>query len=1263
MQDMNNLNCISYNVKGLGNPIKRKKILSQLKKLHCSIAMIQETHLSEIEHQKLKREWVDQVYSSSFERGRKRGVAILLNKSVYFNHTQTVNDKEGRYIMVRGTIDGIKITLLNLYAPNEDCIDFFKNIATLLADKADGIVLIGGDFNCILRQNMDRLPAETGSVSRKSSTLRAMMCELGLVDVWRHLHPREKDFTFMSQVHGSYSRLDMFLMSGSDLYRASVCKIEPITISDHAPVILKINIGPIKQFKYWRLNVSLLNDELVKEEIHKDLINYFDINDNGTVSPSILWEGAKAVMRGSIIAISSRLKKQRLAQQDTLEREIKKLETEHQQSKKQEVLQTLKETRKKLDDLLTYQTEGALRFINRKYYEMGNRASRLLAFQLRKAQSSRTVHKIKGPDSDKILTQPKDITEAFASYYRRLYEEEADPHKNERMESFFKSIKLAKLTSEEANMLSLPITEEEIRENIVKLKNNRAPGIDGFSGEYYKAYVNELTPVLCKVYNYALTKEDPPGSWSEAIISVIHKDNKDPTQCASYRPISLLCVDLKILTSIIAKRIQNYIHKLVKPDQTGFINNRQGVDNVRRALNLQASAAKRDTPSMLLSLDAEKAFDRVDWTFLQQTLRYMGFNNTFVKWIGIFYKNPRSKVRVNGHCSDFFPLGRGTRQGDSMSPSLFALSIEPLAELIRTNPLIQGISDEGMIQHKLALFADDILLFLERPMVSIPALLNSLNDYSAVSGYKINANKSEAMMISGEWPSQLDELVSFRRSKQGFRYLGVILTPKPTQLYSENYSRLVREINQDLTRWDVLPLSLLGRIESVRMNILPRLLFLFQSLPILVPQSTFKLLEKLISKFIWQNRRPRIRLKILMTSKEKGGLGLPNLKMYYWAAQLRAIVAWMVKDEETGWVSIEQNSLPGISISTLPFLSKQSQKKIKIDNIWVKNTLKVWNNVQKQLKGSVALSRAMPILGNIEFLPSLVDNTYRRWAEKGLKIMNELFDGNTLKSFSQLQDKFDLPSSDLYRYLQIRHYITKHTDWDSIKRHPINIEIHFILSFQQTVLTKHQVSHMYKRLMIDTSDNTLHIKGQWEMELNTTIDDDTWEDICTACHKGVGSQMWKEFDWKVKIRFFRTPLKVSMFKNNATDKCWRNCGMVGDHTHIFWDCPVIQTYWKGIKEELEKIFGTDIPLDPLFFLLEKTQEELFTKDQCYMLHILLMIAKKIITINWMKPSPPTIAQWIQKVRQVNTMENMTAILQLKVPIFVRRWTPVILYLN
>lgn len=111
-------------------------------------------------------------------------------------------------------------------------------------------------------------------------------------------------------------------------------------------------------------------------------------------------------------------------------------------------------------------------------------------------------------------------------------------------------------------------------EAIAKLRNNKSPGADGYAGEYYKIFENELTPILCKVYNYALNSGDIPKSWSEAIITVLHKEGKDPINCTSYRPISLLCVDYKILTSILATRIQNYIKKLVKREQTGFIRGR-----------------------------------------------------------------------------------------------------------------------------------------------------------------------------------------------------------------------------------------------------------------------------------------------------------------------------------------------------------------------------------------------------------------------------------------------------------------------------------------------------------------------------------------------------------------------------------------------------------------------------------------------------------------------------------------------------------------
>lgn len=174
--------------------------MNQLKTLKCGVAMLQETHLSEQEHLKLKREWVDQIFSVSYNGGRKRGVASLISKAVYFTNEGVIKDKDGRYVMVVGTIEGTRITFLNLYAPNEDCPNFFKKISLLMADKAQGIIVMEGDFNCVLNPYMDRLPIEKQAQSHKTNTVLGMMNEMGLVDIWRYLHPREKDYTFMSQV-------------------------------------------------------------------------------------------------------------------------------------------------------------------------------------------------------------------------------------------------------------------------------------------------------------------------------------------------------------------------------------------------------------------------------------------------------------------------------------------------------------------------------------------------------------------------------------------------------------------------------------------------------------------------------------------------------------------------------------------------------------------------------------------------------------------------------------------------------------------------------------------------------------------------------------------------------------------------------------------------------------------------------------------------------------------------------------------------------
>lgn len=1259
---MSNLRLVSYNVKGINHPIKRKKILSQLKKYNCSIGLLQETHLSEAEHKKLRRDWVDQVFYASCPNNRKRGVAILIGRSISFAVHKEVKDKQGRYILVIGTIGGIDYTIMNIYAPNEDDPAFFREVASILAAESRGTILYAGDQNCVRCGKTDKLPADKGHPSKKSKALNHLLKELGLVDSWRAMNPKTKDFTFMSAVHGSYSRIDLICISKQSLHKVVECVIEPITLSDHAPVRMTLDLGFEKHFKYWRLNVSMLTDPVIKDQLKHTIEEYFATNDNGSVSPSMLWDGAKAVLRGKYIEIAIKLNKQRKEKEKQLESDIKRLEQDHKATRDEDILRQLRESRAALDDLLTRKAEGALRYTSQRYYEMGNRASRLLAFQLRKDQSSRIVPKIKHPTSLIEVSHPVKVAEAFQIYYKNLYDSPDEEQSTTKLEGIFMGLNLSKLTEEEAEQLTAPISISEIENTIKSLKNNKSPGTDGYPGEFYKTYMEELTPILGRVFNYTLQENDPPRSWSEAVITVIHKEGKDPLGCGSYRPISLLGNDVKILSSILANRIQKYLKKLINPDQTGFIPGRQGANNIRRALNIQSVAKDFDYPSMLLSLDAEKAFDRVDWSYLNYTMKRMGFNSKFIGWINTLNKNPISRVRVNGYCSEFFELKKGVRQGNPISPILFALSIEPLAELIRKRDQIEGIIDKGHMEHKISLFADDILLFIRNPASSIPALMQCLGEYGEVSGYKINEGKSEALMISGRWPEQLDKEVKFRWSKGGFRYLGVMLTHTSSQLYAANYDKLISQVKKDLERWEMLPLSLVGRVEAVKMNVLPRLLFLFTSLPVTVPVSTFRFLDKLISKFIWQNKRPRVRLKVLHAHKGKGGLALPNLRSYYWAAQLRILVSWLALDVDTRWVHLEDSSVTKVSLSDHLFLNSKDRRNLKINNEWVNYTLKVWDKIRKVLNLSLSISRATKIADIHDFIPAKLDSGFRGWAEKGLITINQLFEGTTLRAFSQLQAQYGIASKELFRYFQIRHYLRTHKEWDKIRKLPSNFEQFWIERAENQMQVQKIVSCLYGRIQEDLTENTLDVKNKWELEANTIISDIEWERSWESWHKCLSSPTWKEFSWKLRMRYFRTPLIISSYDKRCSSLCWRGCGLIGDLSHIFWDCPKLTVFWREVMREVNEIINVDGSFEPQQIILHNASLKGLGKNKKFLLNALVLIAHKMITTGWLKPQPPTLDQWTQRLKAVNVMECMTASLRLQTDIYIEKWAPVIMYL-
>lgn len=154
-----------------------------------------------------------------------------------------------------------------------------------------------------------------------------------------------------------------------------------------------------------------------------------------------------------------------------------------------------------------------------------------------------------------------------------------------------------------------------------------------------------------------------------------------------------------------SKRLERIIPELLDLDQTGFVYERQTQDNIRRLLHILDHVTKGKKQTVILSLDAEKAFDSVQWEYLYLTLRRFGFKGDSIRCFKTLYSSPDARIKINGHHSQPIELERRC----PLSPALFSLFIEPLAQPIRDDPVIKGIMVRGLEQ-KISLYADDALI-------------------------------------------------------------------------------------------------------------------------------------------------------------------------------------------------------------------------------------------------------------------------------------------------------------------------------------------------------------------------------------------------------------------------------------------------------------------------------------------------------------------------------------------------------------------------
>ncbi len=488
------------------------------------------------------------------------------------------------------------------------------------------------------------------------------------------------------------------------------------------------------------------------------------------------------------------------------------------------------------------------------------------------------------------------------------------------------------------------------------------------------------------------------------------------------------------------------------------------------------------------------------------------------------------------------------------------------------------------------------------------------------------------------------------------------MTRKYSDLFSANISPLHNHVKSLFMSWKCLPLSLIGRVNVIKMNVLPKFLYLFQCLPIFIPKSFFTILQRNISSFIW-NKSKRINQSHLMKPKCLGGLALPNFQSYYWAANIRNLLYWVQQDlqlKECQWVRMEAAScIPATLTSLLSVpVSFKYTTLIKKKTV-VKHSLRIWSQFRLALDLKDPCIQA-PFFCNISFPPSLMDGAFNIWREHGLATVSQLYIANNFASFTQLREKFDLPSSHLFRYFQIRNFIGK--QFSNFPFLPNKNILDEILDLYTSL--KGAISKIYAIINTKQSPSMRPLKALWEEELNLRLEENTWDLILARIHSSSINSRHTLIQFKVVHRVHWSRTKLNKIFPDFDPTCLRCETEPATLLHSFWSCPKLSDFWRKIFRCFSVIFSLPLDPNPLTALFGILPESINLNTlQADSVALATLLARRLILMNWKSAAPPPYRQWVFDVLHALRMEKIRFAIKQKPKLFLKVWSPFLEYLK
>ena len=861
---------------------------------------------------------------------------------------------------------------------------------------------------------------------------------------------------------------------------------------------------------------------------------------------------------------------------------------------------------------------------------------------------AKIIHRLK--IRDKLVENRQQILEEIKQYYEKLYTAEETINLD-----YLDKLEMPIISEIDKTNLNQPISLNELSAALRDLPNDKTPGTDGLTSNFYKVFWGKLKHLFHELVEEIISTGEFHLTAKYGILSLLEKVGKDGLIIKNWWPLTLLNTDNKIYTKTVANRMKAVLPSIIYYTQTGFMKGRYLAENVMKIMQVIQHCEDTQQNGLLVSFDFEKAFDTVSWPALFHTFRKLNFGNSFIQMVQVIFTNPMVCAYNNGYWSNFFYPTRGCQQGCCFSPSGFNVIAETIGHAIRNNVDIKGIKigDSEILAGQ---FADDLWTTLFPTKQNLDAVLTELDNFGKFSGLKTNHDKCVVLKI-GPWRHTDAKFYTMKKlfwSPKSIRILGIYIHPDWTIMYHNNYIEILDKVQDIIDTWSTRTQTIRGKITVINCLINTLFIHKFLALPS-PPEGFFRIFRQMVTKYFWGDKPPKIAYTKLIQDYDRLGLKLVDLRI----KDLALKAAWPAR-----WTNRPQEELDWF-FQKLP---------VRDGRIWECNLDPKDIDREYKLEGGETSDVAVSILRawcQMHYNPVFEENdeilTTNIWGNSLIRKGDRpIFEKSLINSkINKVIDIYDLARRQFYTYQQVidlfgmnLNQLLYNTIVSAIprlsrillKQSKIDEPIKENSVYDTICQQKQCAKYIYWKILEKQHPHCIESKINWEIDLDCKIDDDSW----TALYP-----VFRKLIMPIKLQYFQYRVLTRKLTTNAIRAKWDQmvpstcslCNMERETiVHLFHDCKEIKVLWRNLRKCCKYYSSINVEFTKQTIILNN-----YNGKNKELINLLIVVMKQHIYAEKCKQNHPNFPGFMAKVSEWYEIDKILAIEHQKYKKFQKKW--------